>query len=53
VRIWISDGGVTGKGDASSRKLKARCAVICRRANIRRFRTAAEAAKLSASRRSG
>ena len=47
-RIWISDGGVTGKHDTPSRSLKTRCATICRRSNIQRVDGVTAAAKLLA-----
>lgn len=45
-RIWVSDGGVTGVGDNSSRELRREAEEICRRAKIRRVAEMAEAAEL-------
>lgn len=52
-RIWISDGGVTGLGDAPSHGLTARCQEIVRRARIQRVKTIQEAAMLLARWRPG
>lgn len=35
-RLWVSDGGVTGKGDQPSRALKEQCFALCKRSRIRR-----------------
>jgi hypothetical protein len=43
-KLWISDGGVTGVGDATSAALQRRCQEIVQRAGIRRVKTVAEAA---------
>ncbi|MHC4208199.1 MAG: hypothetical protein ACYSWT_00635 [Planctomycetota bacterium] len=45
-RVWISDGHVTGVGDASSPAIKRRCTEICGRAAIRRVRKVEDAARL-------
>src|SRR6185503_11974780 len=44
AKLWISDGGVTGVGDATSAALQRRCQEIVQRAGIRRVKTVAEAA---------
>lgn len=45
-RVWISDGGVTGIGDAGSSTIRSRCSEICRRAGIRRAATVEDAARM-------
>jgi hypothetical protein len=44
-RIWVSDGGVTGKGDRGGPNLRDQAEQICRRARIQRVRTASDAVK--------
>jgi len=43
-RLWVSDGGVTGVGDAPADALKARCDEIVRRGRIRRVDNLEQAA---------
>jgi hypothetical protein len=43
-RLWISDGGVTGIGDATSAKLQEQCREIVQRAGIQRVKNVKEAA---------
>ena len=45
TRIWVSDGGVTGKGDVAGESLRRQARRICRRARIQRVASAAEAVK--------
>jgi hypothetical protein len=44
-RLWVSDGGVTGKGDRGGPSLREEAEQICRRARIQRVRTASDAVK--------
>jgi hypothetical protein len=41
-RLWLSDGCVTGVGDAGCEKLRARCRELAKRARIQRVDTASE-----------
>ena len=44
-RIWISDGGVTGKGDRGGPTLRHQAQQICKRARIECVPSAQEAVK--------